>query len=165
MRKLENFLEDLVMLIIPILLVVIAFNLVSWIFGDITKEVAHVVEFEVIERVENTPPDDLPKPPTNLGKFKVTFYCAEPHHHICNNGDSSVTATGTTPTPNRTIAVDPNVIPLGSAIAINGIVYYAEDTGGAIKGNRIDILVETHQEALEKGIKEDVEVLLINGGN
>ncbi len=56
------------------------------------------------------------------------------------------TATGTTPKEGRTIAVDPRVIPLYSQVqiscdsypSING-TYTAEDTGGAIKGNRIDI--------------------------
>ena len=51
------------------------------------------------------------------------------------------------------VAVDPDVIPLGSTIIIDGQEYLAADTGGAIKGNRIDIAVETHQEALELGTK------------
>lgn len=55
------------------------------------------------------------------------------------------TATGTVPSEGRTIAVDPSVIPLHSKVRIEsdyaGITgeYIAEDTGGAIKGNRIDI--------------------------
>lgn len=88
----------------------------------------------------------------SLGMFNITYYCKEDYPHICNDGNPKVTATGTTPMDNRTIAVDPSVIPLGSTVKINGQEYIAEDTGSAIKGNRIDILVETHNEALENGI-------------
>ena len=89
----------------------------------------------------------------SLGVYKLSAYCKENYPHICNNGDSSYTATGTTPTVGRTVAVDPNVIPYGSEVIIDGHTYVAEDCGGAIKGNRIDILFETHQEALAFGIR------------
>lgn len=84
---------------------------------------------------------------------KLTAYCCEPWHHICNDGNPSVTATGTAPTPGRTVAVDPNVIPYGSEVIIDGHTYIAEDCGGAIKGNKIDICFETHQEAIEFGVR------------
>ena len=68
----------------------------------------------------------------------------------------------TRPTAGRTIAVDPNVIPYGTQVEIEGIgVRIAEDTGGAIKGNRIDLLFETHQEALEFG-RQTKQVTIIN---
>ena len=95
-------------------------------------------------------------PATNnisLGVCRVSAYCKENYPHICNNGDSSTTSTGVIPIVGRTIAVDPNIIPYGSEVTINGHTYIAEDCGGAIKGNRIDILFETHQEALEFGIR------------
>lgn len=88
-----------------------------------------------------------------LNIFKLTAYCCENYPHICNDGDSSTTATGTTPTPGRTIAVDPNVIPYGSEVIINGHSYIAEDCGGAVKGNRIDIVFPTHEEALQFGVQ------------
>ena len=56
------------------------------------------------------------------------------------------TATGTWPVVGRTIAVDPRVIPLGSHVLINGVEYIAEDTGGFIKGRRIDIFMDTKSE-------------------
>lgn len=86
-----------------------------------------------------------------LGTFNITYYCAEKYPHICNAGPPYQTASGTEVTAGRTIAVDPDVIPLGTPVIINGHVYIAEDTGGAIKGNRIDIAVESHQEALNLG--------------
>ena len=72
---------------------------------------------------------------------------------------ASVTAT-----TNRTIAVDPTVIPYGSKVVINGQVYVAEDCGGAIKNNRIDIYMGSHAEALNSGVF-DVEVYLLEEGS
>lgn len=67
---------------------------------------------------------------------------------FCDTGCSGITATGydvrntiTTPEGYGIIAVDPAVIPLGSLVEIEGKKYKALDTGGAIKGNRIDILM------------------------
>ena len=54
----------------------------------------------------------------------------------------------------RIIATDPNIIPLGSLVEINGQKFIADDIGGAIKGHRIDILMESKSEALEFGVKE-----------
>lgn len=84
-----------------------------------------------------------------LGEYKITHYC--PCEECCGKTDG-ITYTGTTATEGRTIAVDPAVIPLGSEVNINGQVYIAEDIGGAIKGNRIDVFVNSHEEALELGV-------------
>ena len=84
----------------------------------------------------------------------VSAYCKENYPHICNDGDSTYTATGTIATPGRTVAVDPDIIPYGTTIEIEGVgVRIAEDCGGAIKGNRIDLLFDTHEEALEWGMQ------------
>lgn len=104
-------------------------------------------------------------PDASYEEYTVTAYCCENYPHICNDGDATQTATGTTPTPGRTIAVDPKVIPYGTHVEIEGWgTYIAEDCGGAIKGNRIDIVFDTHQHALEFGVQklnvrivEDVE--------
>lgn len=55
------------------------------------------------------------------------------------------------PQINRTIATDWDVIPVGSEVSINGIVYVVEDSGSAIKGNVIDVFVGTEAESIEKG--------------
>lgn len=86
-----------------------------------------------------------------IGECTVTYYCCEPYAHICGDGDG-LTATGLPVTPG-VVAVDPEVIPLGSTVIIDGQEYLAADTGGAIKGNHVDIAVPTHQEALELGTK------------
>lgn len=56
-------------------------------------------------------------------------------------------------TAGRTIAVDPRVIPLGNKVRMNGKEYVAEDTGGAIKGKRIDLFIDSHSEAMKFGKK------------
>ncbi|NCU28676.1 MAG: hypothetical protein EOM85_03350 [Candidatus Moranbacteria bacterium] len=94
---------------------------------------------------------------TDLGNFTATHYCSCAK---CCGTETGKTATGTQATAERTIAVDPEIIPLGSKVIINNKIYIAEDTGGAIKGNRIDIYCESHQEALELGVKK-VKVYLI----
>lgn len=73
-----------------------------------------------------------------------------------------MTATGVHAKQNHTIAVDPNVIPLGSTVMINGQEYVAEDVGGAVKGNVIDIWVEVPENSFgvkyaEVYIKENEE--------
>lgn len=86
----------------------------------------------------------------------VTFYCCEARPHICGTG-TGITASGRRVTPYVSCAVDTNIIPLGSTIMIehNGEMVYlrADDTGSSIQGNRLDIAVRGHQEALELGIK------------
>lgn len=53
-----------------------------------------------------------------------------------------MTSTGAITEEGRTIAVDPTIIPYGSIVLINGNEYVAQDCGGAIKGNKIDIFVD-----------------------
>lgn len=68
-------------------------------------------------------------------------------------GCTGITYTGTKAS-RGTIAVDPKVIPFGTKLYIPGYGYgVAADTGGAIKGNKIDLCYETRAEALNWGIK------------
>ncbi len=90
--------------------------------------------------------------------YTITAYCS---CRICCGvyspevtGRESHTATGTVPAEGRTIAVDPSVIPYGTQVYIDGYgVYTAEDCGGAIKGNRIDMYFESHQAACQFGVQ------------
>lgn len=86
----------------------------------------------------------------SLGTFKITHYC--PCSICCGPWANGITSTGVTATTNHTIAVDPSQIPYGSQVVINGQVYVAEDCGGAIKTNCIDIYVATHEEGEAKGV-------------
>ena len=69
-------------------------------------------------------------------------------------GNGSRTAMGT-PVRHGVIAVDPSVIPLGTRVFIPGYgEAVAEDVGGAIHGNRIDVAFDTHEEAIFFGWQE-----------
>ena len=90
--------------------------------------------------------------------YTITAYCS---CRICCGayspevtGRESHTATGTVPAEGRTIAVDPSVIPYGTSVYIDGYgVYIAEDCGGAVKGNHIDMYFESHQAAVQFGVQ------------
>ena len=99
------------------------------------------------ERMEYVEP--ATEEPVSLGEFKIYHYCA---CKACCGKTNGITATGTVATAGRTIAVDPEVIPLGSVVVIDGHEYIAEDTGGAIKGKKIDMFCESHEEALQRGV-------------
>ena len=89
-----------------------------------------------------------------LENVTVTHYdcCVE----CCGKVDG-LTASGTHATPYSTVAVDPSVIPLGADVLVDygdgaGLRRYrAEDTGGAVKGNHIDLCVGSHAEAQQLG--------------
>lgn len=95
--------------------------------------------------------DTIKSKATALGNYKLTFYCP---CEICNGVAGAKTASGTTPTEGRTIAVDSSIIPLGSRVYIEGYgVFIAEDTGGAIQNNKIDVFVSSHSRAYELGVQ------------
>lgn len=97
-------------------------------------------------------------------QFTVYGYCA--CVKCCGKSDK-LTYTETTALQDRTIAVDPSVIPLGSTVLIYyedsliGI-YQAEDVGGDIKGNKIDLFFELHNDALKFGVK-GCEIIVLEG--
>ena len=66
-----------------------------------------------------------------------------------------LTSTGGYAKVNRTIAVDPRIIPYGSKIYIPELNYIgvAEDCGSAIKQNRIDIFMATESQCIQWGIR------------
>ncbi len=80
-------------------------------------------------------------------------------------GCSGITATGINlkANPNqKVISVDPNVIPLGSRVWVEGYgEAIAGDTGGSIKGNKIDIFIPSKQAAINWGHKT-VKVKILN---
>lgn len=91
------------------------------------------------------------KPKSNrvsLGTYELTAYCA--CSKCCGKSDG-ITASGTKATQGRTIAADTSILPFGTAVYINGQKYIVEDKGGAVKGKRIDIFFNSHQEAIKFG--------------
>lgn len=95
--------------------------------------------------------------PVSWGTFKLTAYCS---CSLCcgkwayNRPDGVVYgAIGEELKEGYSIAVDPSVIPYGTEVIINGKAYKAQDCGGAINGNRIDVYFEDHDDALEFGVQ------------
>ena len=88
--------------------------------------------------------------------MNATAYSPDP----AENGGYSVTALGT-PLRRGVVAVDRRVIPLGTKLYIEGYGYArAEDTGGAIKGNKIDLLFNTKAECRNFG-RRNVKVYIL----
>ena len=90
----------------------------------------------------------------DMGEFKITAYCP---CEGCSDGWGRRTYSGKTAEAGRTIAVDRSVIDIGSKVKIGKHIYIAEDTGGKVDGDHIDIFFDTHEEVEEfanrKGIK------------
>lgn len=90
----------------------------------------------------------------DMGEFKITAYCP---CEGCSDGWGKRTYSGKTAEAGRTIAVDRSVIDIGSKVKIGKHIYIAEDTGGKVDGDHIDIFFDTHEEVEEfanrKGIK------------
>jgi 3D (Asp-Asp-Asp) domain-containing protein len=94
---------------------------------------------------------EAPEPEVMI--FEATAYCYTGNR----------TATGTWPS-RGTIAVDPEVIPLGSKLYVEGYGEgIAEDTGGAIKGEILDLYMESESECWDWG-RRQVEVRIIEEG-
>lgn len=112
---------------------------------------------EVVEEITEEP-TEAEEELIDLGEFRITAFCACPV--CCGEWSDGITYTGTVATEGRTIAVDPDVIPLGSVVEINGAEYVAEDIGSAIRGKRLDIFFSDHNDALVWGV-QDLEVYLV----
>ncbi|PEJ54504.1 MULTISPECIES: 3D domain-containing protein [unclassified Bacillus (in: firmicutes)] len=89
--------------------------------------------------------------PYKVIKMKATAYTGS-----CK-GCSGKTATGIDLKKNpkvKVISVDPKVIPLGSKVYVEGYGYaIAGDTGGSLKGNKIDVFIPSQKNALKWGVK------------
>ncbi|NLO20969.1 MAG: DUF348 domain-containing protein [Syntrophomonadaceae bacterium] len=92
----------------------------------------------------------------NLNFNRAAYMTASAYTYTGSN-----TCTGRPPAVGL-VAVDPSVIPLGSRIYVEGYGYAtAADTGGAIKGNRIDLFMENKSQCLSWG-KRTVKVYFLN---
>lgn len=125
-------------------------------------------QIPVVEPLPETPPEDGAPPEAieprtateaeaipedewvSLGEFRLTFYCP---CYQCSEGWGHQTASGAYATEGRTIAVDPRVIPYGTEVRIGDHVYVAEDCGGSIDGNEIDVFKEDHGACLDAGVQ------------
>ena len=82
----------------------------------------------------------------SLGTFKITWYCP---CRKCSGKWDHQTSSGAYATEGRTVAVDKRVIKEGTHLLINGHEYIAEDTGGGVRGNHVDIFNESHTVCLD----------------
>lgn len=96
----------------------------------------------------------------HLGNFKLTFYCP---CRKCSGKWGHSTSSGAYATEGITVAVDPRVISEGTRLYIEGWgEFIAEDVGGGVRGQHIDIFMENHSKCIDDahGIKH-AEVYLI----
>ena len=138
----------------------------AWLASQLLTEAeaAEIRQKAVVVKQEAEQPEDyenekieeaLLERSTRLDDVTVTHYCTCAK---CCGWSTGITASGVQATPYVTVAVDPDVIPLGSDVLVDygdGEIHYyrADDTGGAVKGSHIDLCVSSHQEALELGVR------------
>ena len=118
------------------------------------------IEDEAVEEIEEAPVET--EELVSLGQFTLTAYCSCVRccgqyaygRPVDENGNEIVHgAIGETLISGVSIAVDPYVIPFYTEVVMNGKTYIAHDTGGLIKGNRIDVYFDNHEEACAFGLQ------------
>lgn len=104
------------------------------------------------------------------GEFLATAYCScaiccdeyASNRPVVNYREIVFTASGSIAEQGVTVAVDPKVIPIGTKIYIEGIgVRIAQDTGGMIKGNRLDIYYNNHDDAWNSAVNDRLRSVYI----
>ncbi|WP_237705296.1 3D domain-containing protein [Bacillus coahuilensis] len=114
-----------------------------------TEEAAEKEEVTSATNEQSNPVDDEVLKELTVSATAYTATC---------EGCSGITATGINLLENpdaKVISVDPSVIPLGSKVWVEGYgEAIAGDTGGAIKGNKIDVFIADKQEAINFGVQE-----------
>lgn len=86
-----------------------------------------------------------------MGEFKITAYC--PCYECSEGWGRKCAMPGHYARSNHTVAVDPDVIGYGTVLLIGDTEYVAEDCGGGVVGDHIDIFFDTHEEVEEFGKK------------
>ena len=116
----------------------------------ITEPVDRIVQ---VQKVQTSRSSALPRTSststTGGTTYKITAYC--PCSKCCGKATGR-TASGTTATAGRTVAAS-SKFAFGTKLNIGGHIYTVEDRGGAVNGNKIDIFVNTHAEALQWGVR------------
>ena len=120
----------------------------------ITEPVNKIVQ---VSKVVTTRSSTLPRTTTTStttasaggAVYKITAYC--PCSKCCGKATGR-TASGTKATAGRTVAAS-GKFAFGTKLNIGGHVYTVEDRGGAVNGNKIDIFVNSHAEALQWGVR------------
>ena len=101
---------------------------------------------------------------TYAGAFSCTAYCSEEYAHICGEGHG-ITSSGAKVQPGVTVAADTSILPYGTVIYIEGVgLRVVQDTGSAVVGNKLDVAVNTHAEALSWSGWGSRRVWIVSGG-
>lgn len=136
------------------------------IYGAATAEAVRKLQAE--EKLEKTGIADtnvwkrLENAPKFTGKYKKSFQMKSTAYTPMDGGGSGRTALGNYAGKGHA-AVDPDVIPLGSIVYIEGYGYaICDDIGGAIQGHIIDVGVDTLEQAYQWGAKDNITVYLIS---
>ena len=158
--------EKLYSIAFPLLLVYIAL-VIAFIANTIIGVTKFSDEAEVASKSETSQNNiigelSVASEQINLGEFRLTAYCAcekccgkwALNRPFDENGEVIVyTASMKRAESGWTIAADTDILPFGTKIWIDGHEYEVQDRGGAIKGNRIDIYFDTHEEACQFGVQ------------
>lgn len=123
----------------------------GWQLGGDAKD-AKAAELPQMEEMPQNSQQEAAQ--TQEQTFTVTAYC--PCEKCCGAYANGYTATGAKATQGVTIAADPDVLPMGTEIELDGHTYTVQDTGGAIAGNRPDLYFDSHEDALQWGVREKI---------
>lgn len=133
----------LLLLILSITLIAFALN--YYVDDDISSGTDLYVEAAEPTATPTSKPDYIIK---SLGVYEWTAYC--PCMECCGKTDG-ITASGVKAVEGVTIAADTSILPFETTVIMDGHEYIVQDIGGAIKGNRIDLYFDSHQDALDFG--------------
>lgn len=101
---------------------------------------------------------------TYAGAFTCTAYCAEDYPHICGEGHG-ITSSGEKVQPGVTVAADTSILPYGTVVYIEDVgLRVVQDTGSLIEGNKLDVAVNTHAEAVSWAGYGSRRVWIVTGG-
>jgi 3D (Asp-Asp-Asp) domain-containing protein len=122
-------------------------------------EVAEPISVTETTTVVETTTETTTEPQTETMLVDATAYCS--CVKCCGKSDG-ITASGVKAVEGITIAADIRKLPMGTKVYIEGLgERIVQDTGSAIKGNRIDIFFDSHEQALKWGRQQiEIEVLL-----
>lgn len=136
---------------------------------ELTREYAAIIENslakdpnEIVETVETVeePPQDVVETPNGYLPYSQVIGMEATAYLPTDGSAEGITAMGI-PATYGIVAVDPDVIPLGSRVYIPGYgEALAADTGGAIYGYRIDLCMESYWEAMDFG-RRNVTVFVL----